>query len=74
MVTWRTTKIKMTSIKPTGVVDEALRPTSISVVLVGDVRVCQVRMLFINTACAQGESTSRRPKLLQVEYGLYVKS
>ena len=49
----------------------ALRPTSTSVDLVGDVHVCQMRMLFSNRACAQGERAGRRPKLLKVEDGLY---
>ena len=47
-----------------------LRPTSTSVVLVGDVRVCLVRMLLSNRAYAKDKHACRRPELSQVEDGL----
>ena len=49
---------------------EKLRPTSTSIVLV-DVRVYQVRMLFINRACAQDKLAGRPQGLPQMEDGLY---
>ena len=51
-------------------VQEDTRPTSTSVVLVGDVCVCQVRMLCSKGACTQGERAGLRPKQLKVEDGL----
>ena len=56
--------------KRTAVFMLLLRPTSISVVLVGDVRVYLVRMLFINRACTQDKRAGHPPKLPQVEDGL----
>ena len=35
---------------------ELLRPSSTSVILVGDVHVCLLCMLFSSRACAQGKS------------------